>query len=543
MATLTTDEQAELDALELAELEAEEAGVVQAPAPVAAPKPSMWNSDIPVMLPSGGFTPFTINPSKVAQTVKNLGLEGGGATLGQIVGAPFEAVGGMHIGGAIGGAGGNALAQMTTPGKKFSLGEVAAAAAAGTIPGASLAKAGTSLVVKQGAKYAGSNLVGKALETGIDEKRLPTLGESAIAVGAGAAGAGLSRYLDQGARAGAAAVAKSQDSLRRETLKAGRELGLGVPPAVTAPGPINNTLQSLGGKAAVAQEQILRNQPKVNSAVRAEIGLPESAPITPIALNTARVAPNMVYDEVAKLTPATGALLDQFKNATAEANRIRQAYRASIDSGRRNPTLLAEAEAQDAVAEQMLSGLKAEATTVANGLKVMERFNEARVKLAQIGLAERAVNKGSGDIDAKIIGDALEQGEKLTGNFAKIGKFQNAFGKYIQDAANVPPSGVDYLKLLGKFGVGTGVGYAMGGYPGAFIGGVGTQIAEKGARNLAVNPAYQRAFAKPFYGAATEDIPASIARLATQAAGRDDPLTEEEQKKLDELRARFAESQ
>ena len=45
----------------------------------------------------------------------------------------------------------------------------------------------------------------------------------------------------------------------------------------------------------------------------------------------------------------------------------------------------------------------------------MDRFDSARKKLAQIGLSERAVNKGSGDIDPAIIGQALNHGEKLTG--------------------------------------------------------------------------------------------------------------------------------
>lgn len=492
----------------------------------AQPEPSLWNSDIAVPGPAGVGV-MTVNPSHVFQTVKNLGLEGGGATAGQAVGAlggPLDELT-IPLGGFIGGAAGNALAQATTPGKDFSFGEVLGAGTAGAIPGASLAKAGAMPVAIQAGKMALGNVAATNVQSLVEGKGLAPIERDVLAAGAGAGGTVMGKYLDNGLRASSSATARSQDSLRRETLNAGRELGLVVPPAVIRPGPMNNTLQSMAGKAATAQEAVLRNQPKINAAVRAEIGLPADAPLTPISLNTARTGPNLVYGEVAQLTPATGSILQNFKTATAEANMARQAYRASIESGRRNPALLQEAVAQETIANQMQSALEKEASGVKGGLDVMKRFEEARTRLAQIGLAERAVNKGSGEIDAKVIGDALEHGEKLTGSFAKIGKFQNAFGKYVQDAATTPPSGVDFLKMYSRLGLGGAGGYALGGPAGAIAGVTGAAAAEKGARSVILSPFYQRNFAQPNYGSSLEDVPASLVRLGAASEGRKSPNT------------------
>src|SRR6478752_559368 len=142
------------------------------------------------------------------------------------------------------------------------------------LPGISIAKEGGKEVMKQGAKYALQNAGATYAEKAIDERRLPTLGEVATSEGTGFLGAGASRLLDGGRMAEKARIAAQQDAVRRETLNAGRSLGLVLPPSVTAPTAGNNALNSIAGKAATAQEAVLRNQPKINDAVRVEIGLP-----------------------------------------------------------------------------------------------------------------------------------------------------------------------------------------------------------------------------------------------------------------------------
>lgn len=535
---LTAEEQRELDTLELEALEAEAAAVPQgSTGNVSVPQSERSILDNTYPVPTA-FGTIPVNPVRLGQAVKNMGLEGGGATAGQILGAPFEAVGGIHIGGAVGGGIGNIAAQLTTPGKKFSLGEVAGAAGAGTIPGASLAKAGAKEVGKQALKYAGANVAATNAQSLIDTGKPASLSQDVLAATTGAASAPLSKFFDKGARAMATADEASRGSRARETLRLGRELGLVVPPAAVAPNAANNTIQSIAGKAAVAQEAILRNQPKINDAVRVEIGLPMNAPITPISLNTARVGPNLVYGEVANHSPASAGLLDKFKNSMDEARELRSAYRASVDAGVPNNATLAAARAAETQADVYKQGLKKVLPP-----DLFNSFDSARTQLAKIGLADRALNLGDGNISAKVFGDALDAGEKLTGNFAKLGRFENAFGRYVRDAASTPPSGVDYLKMFSKIGAGGGLGYAAGGVPGAIAGTGAMMAAEKGARELALSPTFQRAMVNPAYGARTADTASELARLGLMSAGRkelpsiDTPLNEEEMARLQELLA------
>lgn len=485
-------------------------------APVAPPtapqERSMWNDGFNMTIPSmiGGTRNLHVAPKEIAHTVKNMGLEGGGATLGQVMGAPLAEFGGVQVGGAIGGFLGNSAAQLTTPGKDYKLGEALAAGAAGMVPGASLAKAGAKEVGKQALKLGAANLAATNIESLVDTGKPASLGKDIAAFGTGVVSAPISKYLDKGMRAEATRVAAQQGALKRETLKAGRELGLVVPPSAVAPNPVNDSLQSLAGKAAVAQESIIRNQPKINAAVRAELALPFDAPITPISLNTAKTGPHLVYDGIAKTSPEAAGLLKAFKDAQ---DRARELFAAHRDTP--NNMTLSAAKAADAEADAFKAGLKKVVST-----DLFAQFDAARTQLAKIGLAERALNKGSGDIDIKVLGQALDNGEKLTGNFSKLGKFQNAFAKYAQDAVSAPPSGVDWLKGMTRIGVGGGAGYSAGGPLGAAAGIAAVTAAERGARSGILTPFYQKRFAQPFYGATTEDLPAGIARLGTMQAGR-----------------------
>ena len=351
---------------------------------------------------------------------------------------------------------------------------------------------------------------------------------------------------------GAAEKAAAQDSVRRETMRAGRALGLVVPPSAVNPNLVNDSLQSIAGKAAVAQEAILKNQPKINAAVKAEIGLADSAPLSPIAINTQRVAPNLVYEKIGSSSPAAKNLLEQFKQTTSDANDLFSAYR---NAPIKDPSVLSRARALQAQAETYKQVLR---TVVPKPL--YDEFDAARVQLAKIGMVDRAVRLGDGNVDAKVFGDALDAGEKLSGNLLSIGRFQSAFGRYVKEAASTPPSGVDYLKMAAKIGVGAGA-LAKGEPSLAVAAPIAMMAAERGARAGILSSKYQDLMAKPFYGAATEDIPAGIARLGVAKESRDakttgkdnalqvlgkvglakgeQPLTEDEYRKYNELKAKL----
>ncbi len=504
------------------------AGEDSAPAPAPESPRSLADNVFP--LPTA-FGTINVNPVRLGHAVKNMGLEGGGATIGQVVGAPFAAVGGVQIGGGAGAAIGNTVAQLTTPGKKFSLGEVGGAAVTGMIPGASLAKAPIKEVAKQAGKYALGNVAAKNVESFVDTGKAASPGEDALAALTGAASAPLSKFLDGGTRAEATRVATQKGAYNRETLKLGRELGYTLPPSVVAPNAVNDTLTSLGGKAAVAQSAIHINQPKTNEAVAKQIGIPFDAPASPISINTARVGPNLVYDKVAKAVPGSSKLLEAYKQANADTSKLFTAYRASLV---KDPAMLAEAKAKQAIADAYETQLRKVV-----GPNLADELKDARRKLAEIGVAERAFV--GGDFSGEVIGDAFENGEKLSGNLYKIGRFENRFGKYIREASKTPAAGVDHLKLLAK-GAMVGGGAATGN-PALAIGApLAMAAAERGARAGVLSAPYQNALVNQNYGAATADTVSELARFGTMSEGRDlldEPLTPEEQTRLEDLRRRL----
>jgi len=456
---------------------------------------------------------------RIANTVKDIGLEGGGIALGQVIGAPFEEIGGIHALGAVGGALGSIAGQLTNfadPNQHFSWGRVASNAALGTIPGSFLAKPTVSLGTKM-ATMAGANMGATNLQSAIDTGSPASLGQNAVAALGGAAAPGLMKYLNAGNTVAQTAQTEGNAALKAATLKDARAAGLVFPPAAIKPDAVNNTLQSVAGKAATAQEAILRNQPVVNDIVRAETGIPNGTAITPESLLTAKVGPNLVYDEVSKMTPASAGLLANFKQASSDANSAWAAYRAAPI---KDPALKAIAESHDVIAEKMQNALEKEAQRVKGGNDVMQRFDDARIRLAKIGLAGEALNQGSGDIDPAVIGRAFDRSpSRLTDGMKTIGAAHQAFGKYLKDAANTPPSGVDYLKFLAKAGAVVG-GYHADGPTGALLGGAAAMGAEKGARNMILSPFYQQVMAKPYYGSRLPDFPASTAAFGTLGATR-----------------------
>jgi hypothetical protein len=96
----------------------------------------------------------------------------------------------------------------------------------------------------------------------------------------------------------------------------------------------------------------------------------------------------------------------------------------------------------------------------ASGL--VDALKDARVKLAKNHTVEKALNIGTGDVDARVIGRILDKkGEKaVTGGLRTVGKFAEAFGPFSSPkAAGQSAPGVGYLRpwtplLLGSVGMG-----------------------------------------------------------------------------------------
>lgn len=529
---LTPEEQRELDQLEFDKLEAEKRASVVAPSPAEPPTASgvppavaasgrqEWTSGSPMeraALMLSRFGTYGKQPAiNMANSAANLGLRGAPPAAGQAIGAatgPFAPFAVPALG-AIGGAGGEALAQFREG--KMRPGAMLGAAVTGAIPGASLAKAGAGAVAKEASKNAAGNITAKAVEVYRDEGRMPTLQEVALAGGAAVAGTGLAKALDKGLNpeAIAEALKRAQDATRRETLKLGRELGYVLPPSVVRPNLANNTMNSIGGKAATAQEVIQRNQPMTNKAVREELGLPDDTSFSVQTLNAAKVGPMGVYKTVESASPAAKIALDMFKEESGKANMVfsemisappgsRGAFKPKLDAAKANVKQ----------AEQLL-----EQELIASGNPdLFAQFKEARIKLGKTAIVEEALNKGGGTIDAAVIGRAYDADPKrLTGKLASIGRFQNAFSQAVKDAQMSPPSGVNQLlPVLGA----SGAMYAGG--PAAAVATIGAFLGGPPlARQSMLSKPYQDNFMDFAYGPTRQDAQAMLARFAMQSEGR-----------------------
>lgn len=458
----------------------------------------------------GGLTPEEVQQASGAamKQMATMGLRAGLPSVGQVVAGPPG-------GAALGGLG--ELAAQAIEGGQIRPGAVAGAATMGAIPLAPLAGAGMKQMAMEAGKQAAGNVLARNVETAIDEKRPASLRENLLSGAASVIGTGLAKGIDAGSTAAATALREAQDATRRETLRLGKELGYVIPPSVIRPSITTDTLNSIGGKAATAQEAIRRNQPITNQAVREELKLPPNTAFSDQALNAARIIPNKVYAEAASVTPQAKIILDEFKQAQSDANRAFAAYR---DMPKKDPSVLAKAKQLQADADSAFSRLEAEAIS-AGKPDIGPKLKEARVTLAKIGLAQDAMNKGDGNISAKVIGDAYAAGEKLTGNFEKIGRFQNAFWQTVKDAADTPPSGVNQLMQYIAPATGAVLGKGMGGYPGAASAMAAMMMTPRTAREVMLSKLYQNKFLRPDYGPMRADVPPMVLQLASQSLGRE----------------------
>lgn len=214
------------------------------------------------------------NPDKVAKGAAKIGLEAGGATLGQAAGVALGGVGVAPLG-AFGGAMGNVMGQMIDDENPFSWGDVGAAAVMGAIPGATLANASARQVALKGAQYALAGVAADTVRKGIDEKRAITGPEALSSAVFGYGSAYLGKALDKAANAPTRQAAKNALDMgfEEESRRMGRELGFVLPPTEVNNSPLNQKIQSLSGIIDPAKDAIRRNQLPLQRAIKQDIGI------------------------------------------------------------------------------------------------------------------------------------------------------------------------------------------------------------------------------------------------------------------------------
>lgn len=524
-------------------------------APVSPPVTSTQSTT----LPAGRAINGSMGP--LGRAIADAGLEGGGAMAGQALGAmggPLDPVT-VPLGGGVGGMVGNALAQQRrmSMGEQngFRWGQMFGAFPVGAVPGGPLAKAGVGTLTKEAGKYALANLAGKMTQTAVDEGRLPTAGETAGAVVLGAAGPVLAAGADAGAGAAKILAKTMQNSARDATLAAARAAGYVIPASRVNPGPINNLLESVAGKASTLQEAAVRNQEITNALARKAVGLPINAPITTQTLAAVREKAAAPYREIENLAnqaksdldalkkskftasnpheleiqmsdPATvkeasslaikaGADVDALKKARFDATSNYQFYHRSGD-----PKALETARAAEKRAAELEDSLQAAAKEMGKPELAAELF-ASRVRIAKTYEIEKALNIADSNVSAPILGRSIDKDAPLTGGLKTAAKFNQAFPQVTREGATVPSPGVSKMRMFSALALGGGGAAGMG-PKGAMLGAI--PFMEGPARTLALSKPWQAFMAKPAYGVPQADTGARFLRQTTANVGRNDFL-------------------
>lgn len=505
--------------------------------------------------------PARARAGAVANAATNMGLRGGAPAAGQAVGAmtgPFAPVA-VPVLGAVGGMGGEALAQLRE-GEGFSPGAILGAGVAGAVPGGSLAKAGLGKVAKEGGKALAGNVAAQAVETGVDEGRLPNAAEAALAGGAAVVGTAAVKGLDKGVQWAAAKQTKAlQNAIRDQVLAEARAAGYVIPPSKVNSSFVNNVLESIAGKAATAQEAAARNQEITNALVRKAIGAPPEAPLTESMLRQIRKEAAAPYEEISQMAlqgkkdldtlkknrftvsdpherevlmndPETvkemselairaGADVEALKRARYEANAQYTFHRRSGD-----PKALARARTAEELAGRLEDKIE-EAAVVVGRPELVDQLRAARVRIAKAHQVEQALNLSDANVSAPILGRSFDKGAPLNGPLKTVAQFQQAFPAFAREGATVPAPGVSKLNFVTSLGLGAG-GYAAAGPTGLLAATI--PLMDGPMRKLVLSPSYQRIMGQPFSGTDMPDFIAQAAQQAARSAGRR-PINQQEE--------------
>lgn len=237
------------------------------------------------------------------------------------------------------------------------------------------------------------------------------------------------------------ATTASQNGVRDETIKLAQAEGLKLPRSVTGGGIVSEELENFGMRGQLAREFSRENQPVVNKIARREAGLGAEEKINEKTLAAARTRLAEPYREVEALAgdgPLTkppfkspGETFKELQQARADAKAEWTHYGRSAD-----PKDLKEAQRLSKHAELLEDQIEAVAKQLGKP-DLVERLRQARTAMAKNFDVEAAVNKGNGNVDAKILGRMYDKrGEEgMTGGLATIGRAAQAFESYFNEAA------------------------------------------------------------------------------------------------------------
>ena len=250
-----------------------------------------------------------------------------------------------------------------------------------------------------------------------------------------------------------------KDLVKMDTLKEAQKLGLDVPPSLKGAGAVEKGIESIGGKADVAREMSARNREAVQVIARREAGIPENQPLTEETLAQARNRIAQPYRQISSLSPQAAKALEKLKQVRQEAKVYHRHYDMQGD-----PKSLKEAQRLDDKAEALENRISKIAGDLAPDL--LPALKQARTQIAKNYDIEKALNVGTGEIDARKIGRLIDKRgvQGVTGELGTVGKFAQAYPDFVQPKASATDVSAlrPYASLLGlSLGAGAG-GYELG---------------------------------------------------------------------------------
>ncbi len=238
----------------------------------------------------------------------------------------------------------------------------------------------------------------------------------------------------------------SRDSVKNETWRRGAEEGYRVPAPEIESSPVTKQVINAGGKAAVKQEFIQFNQQITDKIARREAGLAENEPIDEQTLKAARAKMSAPYDELAALSPRAADALEKFKQAKFNAKEQWNFYNRTG-----NPEVRKIAEGFDAEADTAEKLMTMHAKK-AGRQDLLPRLEAARIQLAKNYEVERALNVGTGSVDAQYFAREINKKgvDRYSGGLQTIGLFAKRFRNYTADDSKIYLPGASHLDAVGS---------------------------------------------------------------------------------------------
>jgi len=369
-----------------------------------------------------------------------------GPAIGQRIGHMFRVPGAANIGGSIGGIAGELVGD-AIDGERPTLGRVAGAGVAGFVTGKPLAAATTREVATEAVKYAANNVAAKAVETGIDQHRRPTIGETSAAVAGGVIGAVAGKALDTGSQSFAAQSVAKMDAPALKVAAEARKAGYVFLPSKIGNSAMGDLADYFGGaspnSSGLANIATLKNAKATDNLVRRYIRAAPDMPLDEENMAKLFTAAEEPYRMISDISPQADASLDIFKQANSDAKKAWKAYDRTP-----SPELKSFADENDKMAQLALDDMIDEARKVGMP-QLIPQLNAARVELAKLHLADRAINYGDYHASAKVFATAKDFGAPLTGEADLIARMHKANPGITRDVSSVTTIGSGKLPLVG----------------------------------------------------------------------------------------------